>query len=192
MKVTFSGGRKKELREGPPGSRARPRGIRLQSPALIARSPVDLSVVPRRIIAKLVAGMPLARSSLAANRVQRPHMKNTSGPAVEQRAPPRRHRVLVIDDHPVTRLGVSTLIGGQRDLAVCGEAGSPNAAIELVPKLEPDLAIVDLAHGTMGGIELIRNIRALRPQMRIWSLRSAGCSPTLDCAFPFSANFDWL
>jgi DNA-binding NarL/FixJ family response regulator len=75
--------------------------------------------------------------------------------------------VLVIDDHPVTRLGVSTLIGGQHDLDVCGEAGSPNAAIELVPKLAPDLAIVDLAHGTMGGIELIKSIRALRPQMRI-------------------------
>jgi DNA-binding NarL/FixJ family response regulator len=94
-------------------------------------------------------------------------MRSTPGSTADRWSPSRRHRVLIVDDHPVTRLGVSTLIAGQQDLAVCGEAGSPNAAIDLVPELEPDLAIVDLAHGTMGGIELIKNIRALRPQMRV-------------------------
>lgn len=98
---------------------------------------------------------------------RRPPMIQTSGQQGEKGTPAARHRILVVDDHPVTRLGLSALIGRERDLVVCGEAGSSPDAVELVPRLAPDLAIVDLAHGTMGGIELIRSIRVLRPQTRV-------------------------
>jgi DNA-binding NarL/FixJ family response regulator len=39
--------------------------------------------------------------------------------------------------------------------------------MEVLPRLEPDLAIVDLAQGTMGGVELVKDIKSLRPQMRV-------------------------
>jgi DNA-binding NarL/FixJ family response regulator len=78
-----------------------------------------------------------------------------------------KRRILVVDDHPVTRLGILTLIGRQTDIVACGEASGPQQALELVQRHQPDLAIVDLAHGTLGGIELVRNIRAVAPKMRV-------------------------
>jgi DNA-binding NarL/FixJ family response regulator len=94
-------------------------------------------------------------------------MKQDTGTQAERRTAGPRHTILVVDDHPVTRLGVSALVRRERDLWVCGDADGARAAIDLVPKLEPDLAIVDLSHGTIGGIELIRSIRSLRPQTRV-------------------------
>jgi DNA-binding NarL/FixJ family response regulator len=94
-------------------------------------------------------------------------MKGKSGARTVGGSQAARFKILVVDDHPVTRLGVTTLISRERDLVICGEAEGPPGAAELTRRLEPDMAIVDLAHGTMGGIELIRSIKALRPQMRV-------------------------
>jgi len=76
-------------------------------------------------------------------------------------------RVLLVDDHPVTRQGVAVLINQEHDLVVCGEASSAPAAIELVQKEKPDLAIVDITLKTTSGIELLKNMRALAPQMPV-------------------------
>lgn len=76
-------------------------------------------------------------------------------------------RVLLVDDHPVTRQGVAVLINQERDLVVCGEASSAPAAIDLVQKEKPDLAIVDITLKTTSGIELLKNMRALAPQMPV-------------------------
>lgn len=76
-------------------------------------------------------------------------------------------RVLLVDDHPVTRQGVAVLINQERDLHVCGEASSAPAAIDLVQKESPDLAIVDITLKTTSGIELLKNMRALAPHMPV-------------------------
>src|SRR5689334_13964584 len=55
-----------------------------------------------------------------------------------------KSRILLVDDHPITREGLCALINRQRDLAVCGEADSAPKAIELVTKLAPDFAIIDI------------------------------------------------
>ena len=94
-------------------------------------------------------------------------MKRTSGLRPSPGVQAGKHRVLIVVDHPVTRFGVAALVNQQRDLVVCGEADGPPGAADLVRKLAPDLAIVDLAHGTIGGIELIRQIKILRPTMRV-------------------------
>ena len=94
-------------------------------------------------------------------------MKSTSGSGAAQSAEKGKYKVLIVDDHPITRFGVGVLINQQRDMIVCGEAEGPSGAAGLVEKLAPDLAILDLAHGTMGGIELIRNIKVLRPKMQV-------------------------
>ncbi len=94
--------------------------------------------------------------------------KPTDVPADPAAPPPTpQHPIFLVDDHPITRQGVAMLINQQRDLCVCGEADSAPVAIELIQKLEPDLAIVDLTLKTSGGIELIKNARALRPQMPV-------------------------
>ena len=76
-------------------------------------------------------------------------------------------RILLVDDHPVTRQGIAVLINQESDLAVCGEASSAPGAIELVQKETPDLAIVDITLKTTSGIELLKNMRALAPQMPV-------------------------
>jgi len=68
-------------------------------------------------------------------------------------------QVLVVDDHPIVRRGVSQLIDDQPDLAVCGEAESATAAIELMRSCSPDVAVVDLSLSDMGGISLVRDLR---------------------------------
>jgi DNA-binding NarL/FixJ family response regulator len=94
-------------------------------------------------------------------------MKKTS--ATKAKTPPTqpKHPILLVDDHPVTREGIAVLINQQPDLAVCGEADSAPAAIELIQRLAPDLAIVDLTLKTTGGIDLVKNARSLRPEMPV-------------------------
>jgi DNA-binding NarL/FixJ family response regulator len=74
--------------------------------------------------------------------------------------PPEAKRLVIVDDHPLFRKGLEQLIHSDGGFAVCGEAGNASEAMELIRKLNPDLAIVDLSLPGANGIELIKNIRA--------------------------------
>ena len=71
-----------------------------------------------------------------------------------------RITVMTADDHAVLRDGVATLIAGQPDMIVVGEAASGAEAIERYRELRPDLTIVDLHMPDGNGIEVIRAIRS--------------------------------
>jgi DNA-binding NarL/FixJ family response regulator len=73
----------------------------------------------------------------------------------------RRSRVLIVDDHPIVRHGLSQLIGRQPDLEVCGEAANATEALRLVETSRPDVAIVDISLNGDNGIQLIEQIRDL-------------------------------
>ena len=76
-------------------------------------------------------------------------------------------KVLLVDDHPITRQGMKALVNQQPNLEVCGEADNAAYAIELVGKLQPDLAIVDIALKTTNGIELTKNIKVQAPNLPV-------------------------
>lgn len=76
-------------------------------------------------------------------------------------------RIVLVDDHPVTREGVRILIDQEADLTVCGQADSAPAALQLIQKLKPDLAVVDITLKTTSGIELLKNVRALLPDLPV-------------------------
>ena len=78
-----------------------------------------------------------------------------------------KFRVLLVDDHPITRQGVATLINQERNLTVCGEADSAPRALELITKIAPDLAVVDISLKTISGVELIKNIKVLVPKLPV-------------------------
>jgi DNA-binding NarL/FixJ family response regulator len=78
-----------------------------------------------------------------------------------------RRRVLIVDDHPLTRRGMAQLLAQQDDLSVCGEAGSAAQAFTLVNSLRPDLVLVDMSLPDKPGIELIKEIKVLHPQVLI-------------------------
>ena len=73
---------------------------------------------------------------------------------------PEAKRIVIIDDHPLFRKGLEQLIQSEDSFAVCGEANNAPEAMDVIRKLNPDLAIVDLSLPGANGIELIKNIRA--------------------------------
>jgi DNA-binding NarL/FixJ family response regulator len=74
--------------------------------------------------------------------------------------PPNVKRIVIVDDHPLFRKGLEDLIHSDGAFAVCGEASNAVEAMDVIRKLNPDLAIVDLSLPGANGIELIKNVRA--------------------------------
>lgn len=71
-----------------------------------------------------------------------------------------RLSVLVVDDHPVARLGLVQLLRSEADLRVCAEAADARTAYHALSKHRPGLVVLDIALRDGGGIELIRRLRA--------------------------------
>lgn len=76
-------------------------------------------------------------------------------------------RVLIVEDHPITRQGLKALINQQLNLLVCGETDSAAQAIDLVNTLEPDLAVIDVSLKTSSGIDLTKTLHTQRPALPI-------------------------
>jgi DNA-binding NarL/FixJ family response regulator len=76
-------------------------------------------------------------------------------------------RIVIVDDHPLFRKGLEQLIHSDQKFAICGEAGNAAEAMDVIRRLHPDLAIVDLSLPGANGIELIKNIRAEFPKLTI-------------------------
>jgi DNA-binding NarL/FixJ family response regulator len=76
-------------------------------------------------------------------------------------------RIFIVDDHPVTRAGISTLLSQQPSFQVCGETDSAPKAIDIIPKVNPDLAIIDISLKTTSGLELIKNLTSLVPGLKL-------------------------
>ncbi len=91
--------------------------------------------------------------------------KNKPAPAPE--APARQFRVLLVDDHPIIRQGLAALVATDPELMVCGEADNGPRALELVTKLAPDLAVIDVSLRSGNGLELMKNLRILAPKLPV-------------------------
>lgn len=76
-------------------------------------------------------------------------------------------RIVLVDDHPIVRLGIRQMLAGEDDLEVCGEAESAAAARGLVASARPDLVIVDLSLAQGTGLELLRDLRESVPGLPI-------------------------
>jgi two-component system, NarL family, response regulator len=81
-----------------------------------------------------------------------------------------RIRILVADDHPVVRAGLSSVLAQQADLQVLAEAENGAQAVELYRELRPDVCLMDLRMPVMDGVEAIRAIVAADPKARILAL----------------------
>ena len=82
--------------------------------------------------------------------------------------PKQNHcRILIIDDHPVVRFGLSQAIARQPDLTVCGEAANVAEALRLVESTAPNVAIVDLSLEDESGLGLIEEIKARHPDTKM-------------------------
>jgi DNA-binding NarL/FixJ family response regulator len=74
-------------------------------------------------------------------------------------------RVIIVDDHPVVRFGLSAIIGVQADMAVVAEAGSGEEACSICSEQTADVVLMDLRLPHMGGVQAIREIRKVHPRL---------------------------
>lgn len=79
----------------------------------------------------------------------------------------KKTRVLIVDDHPITRSGLSYLINHQPDMVTCCEAQNAAEALTGVLEARPDLVLTDFSLPDKNGLELIKDIKAVRPELPI-------------------------
>jgi DNA-binding NarL/FixJ family response regulator len=78
-----------------------------------------------------------------------------------------RRRILIVDDHPLIRRGLTALINAEPDLIVCAEATTLQDGLVAIAAARPDLVITDLSLIDGDGLELVRDVRARHLGLRI-------------------------
>jgi DNA-binding NarL/FixJ family response regulator len=81
-----------------------------------------------------------------------------------------KHRILLVDDHPIVRQGLAELIDHQKDLMVCGTAEEVHQALDQIAALGPDLVVVDISLKSSNGIELLKDIKVRHPKLPVLML----------------------
>ena len=76
-------------------------------------------------------------------------------------------KIFIVDDHPVYRDGLVMLIKREADLAVCGEADNAPQALAAIESSKPDLVLADIGLPGKSGLELVKDLRAARPEMAV-------------------------
>ena len=76
-------------------------------------------------------------------------------------------KIFLVDDHPMLREGLMRLIEQKADCQVCGEAMTASQALDAIPILEPDMVMMDISLPDKSGLELIKDLKAITPHIRI-------------------------
>jgi len=77
----------------------------------------------------------------------------------------KKTRILIVDDHPMTRAGLVHLINHQAEMVVDGEAEDAAQALDLLASQRPDLMLIDITLPGKSGLELIKDVKAMRPDL---------------------------
>jgi len=78
-----------------------------------------------------------------------------------------RKKVLIVDDHPIVREGLTYLIDEEEDIVVCGSAENMPEAIKAIRSLEPDVVTVDISLQDSSGLELLKDIKVQFPDLPV-------------------------
>jgi DNA-binding NarL/FixJ family response regulator len=76
-------------------------------------------------------------------------------------------KILIVDDHPLMRKGLALTVDAEPDLTVCCQAANAEEAIDHIEGDEPDLVVIDISLPGMSGLELIKHLQAVHPQIKI-------------------------
>ncbi|MBA2470612.1 MAG: response regulator transcription factor [Chloroflexia bacterium] len=74
---------------------------------------------------------------------------------------------VLVDDHPIVRQGLRTLLEGEDACEIVGEAADGLTAVELIVRLRPDVAVVDVQLPDLNGLEVVRRVRDQAPETRV-------------------------
>lgn len=78
-----------------------------------------------------------------------------------------KQRILLVDDHPIMRQGLVQLIENEKDLKVVGEADNAADAMALIPRIKPNLVLTDITMPGKNGVEFIKDLKAIHPEIEI-------------------------
>ncbi len=77
-------------------------------------------------------------------------------------------KIVLVDDHPVVRKGLKSILEEEAGFTICGEAEDGNTAVKIIAETEPDLAIVDIElKGDIDGIELVAAVKVRFPHVKL-------------------------
>lgn len=93
--------------------------------------------------------------------------KNATGRSAPPKAQTTAKKILLVDDHPMMRVGVTTLINAEPDLTVVGQADTAEQALTAIPQCNPDLVVTDMTMPGKGGLEFIKDVKALYPELPV-------------------------
>lgn len=80
---------------------------------------------------------------------------------------PSKKKIYIVDDHPLMRKGMAMTLENSVEFTVCGQSESAEEALSEIPKLKPDACVVDISLPGMNGIELVKNLLAQLPGLKI-------------------------
>ena len=81
-----------------------------------------------------------------------------------------KRKVLIVDDHPLVREGLTDLINKEKDIVVCGWAKDIPQTIKAIEKLKPDVVTVDISLENASGLDLMKDIKARFPGLPVLAL----------------------
>src|SRR5687767_14221510 len=93
-------------------------------------------------------------------------------------SPLMQSRVLIVDDHPLTRDALATLLAGN-EFDVVGQASDGKEAIDMAAKLRPHLVLLDLSMPGLDGLSALPSIRAAVPEAEVIVLTASGTEDNL-------------
>lgn len=97
-------------------------------------------------------------------------------------------RVFIVEDHPIMRSALSSLVGRERDLAICGQAVTGEVALERIAGSTPDVALLDVSLPGMDGLELVEVMQARFPSVACLMLSGHGERDYIDRALAAGAR----
>lgn len=99
-----------------------------------------------------------------------------------------RRRIFLVDDHPLVRDWLSSLLALEKDLKVCGHAEDAPGALLAIPKAGADVVVVDLSLPRGSGLELLKDLRSRHPELRLLVLSMHDEASVAERAFRAGAN----
>jgi len=102
--------------------------------------------------------------------------------------PQTKRRILIVDDHPLVRRGVTALIETEPDLTVCAEAATQREGLDAIASFTPDLVITDLLLKDGDGLDLVKDIRLRHKRLPVLVLSMHDAPIHAERAFRASAG----
>ena len=97
---------------------------------------------------------------------QPPKINMTKSASLSRRTGSKK-RILLVEDHPVMLAGLRSIINAEPDLTVCGAAENASSAMACFAQTVPDLMIVDIALPGKNGLELVKDLIAIHPELMV-------------------------